>query len=37
MMSSSAQKFIGKATFSALTGHDVITELFPDTPKAGLE
>ena len=37
MMSRSAQKFVGKATFSALTGHEVITELFPDTPKAGLE
>jgi len=37
MMSKSAQKFVGKATFSALTGHEVITELFPNTPKAGLE
>ena len=37
MMSKSAQKFVGKATFSALTGHEVIIELFPDTPKAGLE
>ena len=37
MMSHSAQKFVGKTTFAALTGHDVITELFPDTPKAGLE
>ena len=37
MMSKSAQKFVGKTTFSALTGHEVITELFPDTPKAGLE
>ena len=37
MMTRSAQKFIGKATFAALTGHEVITELFPETPKAGLE
>ena len=37
MMSSYAQKFVGKATFSALTGHEVITELFPETPKVGLE
>jgi len=37
MMSKSAQKFIGKATFVALTGHEVIVELFPNTPKAGLE
>ena len=37
MMSRSAQEFVGKATFTALTGHEVIIELFPDTPKAGLE
>ena len=37
MMSKSAQKFVGKTTFAALTGHDVIIELFPDTPKAGME
>ena len=37
MMSSSSQKFVGKTTFSSLTGHEVITELFPDEPKAGLE
>jgi Phosphopantothenoylcysteine synthetase/decarboxylase len=37
MMSSSAEKFIGKATFAALTNNEVITNLFPDTPKAGLE
>ena len=37
MMSRSSQKFVGKATFTALTGHEVIIELFPDTPKAGLE
>ena len=37
MMTGAAQKFVGKTTFAALTGHDVITELFPVTPKAGLE
>ena len=37
MMSESAQKFVGKTTFSALTGHEVITDLFLDIPKAGLE
>ena len=36
-MSASAEKFIGKATFAALTNNEVITNLFPDTPKAGLE
>ena len=37
MMTKSAQKFIGKASFSALTGNEVITAVFPDTPKGGLE
>jgi len=37
MMSKSALEFVGRATFAALTDHEVITELFPDTPKAGLE
>ena len=37
MMSRSAQEFVGKATFAALTNQDVITELFPNTPKLGLE
>lgn len=37
MMSESAQKFIGKATFAALSGSEVLTKLFPNTPKAGLE
>jgi len=37
MMSSSAEKFIGAATFAALTGQEVICNLFPKTPKAGLE
>ena len=37
MMTPSAQKFVGKASFSALTNNEVITDIFPDTPKAGLE
>ena len=37
MMTKSAQKFVGKTTFASLTNHEVITEMFPDTPKAGLE
>ena len=37
MMTKSAQEFVGKTTFSALTNNEVITEMFPDTPKAGLE
>ena len=37
MMSKTAQQFIGKATFTSLTGHEVITDLFPETPKSGLE
>ena len=37
MMTHSAQQFVGKATFAALTDNEVITEVFPDTPKAGLE
>jgi phosphopantothenoylcysteine decarboxylase/phosphopantothenate--cysteine ligase len=37
MMTQSAQKFVGKASFSALTGNEVITAVFPDTPKGGLE
>ena len=37
MMSNSAEKFIGKATFSALSNNEVITNLFPDSPKSGLE
>lgn len=37
MMSKSALEFVGRATFAALTDHEVITEMFPDTPKAGLE
>ena len=37
MMSNSAENFIGKATFSALSNNEVITNLFPDSPKSGLE
>ena len=37
MMTKSAQEFVGKTTFAALTNHEVITEMFSDTPKAGLE
>ena len=37
MMSKSALEFVGKATFAALTNNEVITEIFPDTPKAGLK
>tara|TARA_B100000700_G_scaffold312290_1_gene395652 strand:+ start:655 stop:1848 length:1194 start_codon:yes stop_codon:yes gene_type:complete len=37
MMSNSSKKFVGPATFAALTGEEVISDLFPKTPKAGLE
>ena len=37
MMTKSAQEFISKTTFAALTNNDVITDMFTDTPKAGLE
>ena len=37
MMTKSSQKFVGKTTFAALTNHEVITEMFTDTPRAGLE
>ena len=36
-MTASAEKFIGIATLAALTGNDVLTTLFPKSPKAGLE
>ena len=36
-MTKSAQKFVGKATFAALSANEVLTDIFPDTPKAGLE
>ncbi len=37
MMTNSAQKFVGKTTYAALTNNEVITEMFTDTPNAGLE
>jgi phosphopantothenoylcysteine decarboxylase / phosphopantothenate---cysteine ligase len=37
MMTKSAQEFVGKATFAALTNNEVLTDIFPKTPKAGLE
>ena len=36
-MTKSAQEFVGKATFAALTNNEVLTDIFSDTPKAGLE
>ena len=37
MMSQSAKKFVGSSTFAALTGEEVLSDLFPDNPKPGLE
>ena len=37
MMSKSAMEFVGKTTFAALTDNEVITKIFANTPKAGLE
>ena len=37
MMSKSAMEFVGKTTFAALTDNEVITEIFSNTPRAGLE
>ena len=37
MMTKSAQEFIGRTTFAALTNQKVITDMFTNTPKAGLE
>jgi len=37
MMSDSAQKFIGKTTFSALSGKEVIVDLFSNEAKQGLQ
>ena len=36
-ISQSGQKFIGVATLAALSNNKVITDLFPDNPKGGLE
>ena len=37
MMTKSAQEFVGKTTYAALTNQDVITETFSNNPKGGLE
>ena len=36
MMTNSAQEFIGKTTFTALTNNAVITDMFNNTSKASL-
>ena len=37
MMSKSAEEFIGVATFAALSNNEVLTNLFPDNPKGGMD
>ena len=37
MMSESAEKFIGVATLAALSNNEVLTNLFPDKPKGGMD
>ena len=37
MMTHSGTKMVCPATFAALSGNEVLTDLFPKTPKAGLE
>ena len=37
MLSKSAEQFIGIATLAALSNNKVITELFPENPKGGME
>ena len=37
MMSKSAEEFIGVATFAALSNNEVLTNLFPDKPKGGMD
>ena len=37
MMSKSAEEFVGKASFAALSNNEVLTSLFPDQPPAGLK
>ena len=37
MMSKSAEEFVGKASFAALSNNEVLTKLFPNNPKGGLE
>ena len=37
MMSQSAEKFIGVTTLAALSNNEVLTNLFPDKPKGGMD
>ena len=37
MMSKSAEEFIGVATFAALSNNEVLTNLFPEKPKGGMD
>ncbi|MEE9166186.1 MAG: bifunctional phosphopantothenoylcysteine decarboxylase/phosphopantothenate--cysteine ligase CoaBC [Candidatus Neomarinimicrobiota bacterium] len=37
MLTYSGSKMVGPSTFAALSGKEVLMDLFPDTPKAGLE
>ena len=37
MMSKSAEEFIGIATFAALSNNEVLTNLFPENPKGGMD
>lgn len=37
MMSKSAEEFVGVATFAALSNNEVLTNLFPDKPKGGMD
>jgi len=37
MMSKSAEEFVGIATFAALSNNEVLTNLFPDNPKGGMD
>ena len=37
MMSKSAEEFVGIATFAALSNNEVLTNLFPENPKGGMD
>lgn len=37
ILTRSGSRMVGSATFAALTGREVLTTLFPETPKAGME
>ena len=37
MMSKSAEEFIGVATFAALSNNEVLTNLFPEKPRGGMD